>query len=68
MAMNGLAAVRHVLATDSNQIHIDPTLAARARQPIDRMLAFAAQHGVSTARATPAQALDRSLTGGIGPA
>ena len=68
MAMNGLAAVRHVLATGSNEIHVDPILAQRARLPIDRMLAFAAEHGIAAARTNPAQALDSGRTGGIGPA
>ncbi len=68
MAMNGLAAVRHVLATGSNRIDIDPAIAARARQPIDRMLEFARQHGIGAARPSPTQALDSARTGGIGPA
>ena len=42
MAMNGLAAVAQVLETGSNAIHVDPMLIPRARQPIDRMLAFTA--------------------------
>ena len=42
MAMNGLAGLAHVLETGSNQVHIDPTLGLRAKQPIDRMLAFTA--------------------------
>jgi quinolinate synthase len=67
MAMNGLAAVRHVLSTGANQIQVDPAIAARARLPIDRMLAFAAQHGVTTAR-SPQAALDSTRTKGIGPA
>ncbi|EGI78261.1 quinolinate synthase NadA [Hylemonella gracilis] len=42
MAMNGLAGVAHVLETGLNEVHVDPTLIPRARQPIDRMLAFTA--------------------------
>jgi quinolinate synthase len=42
MAMNGLAAVARVLEHGGNEIHVDPTLIPRARQPIDRMLAFTA--------------------------
>ena len=42
MAMNGLAAVAQVLETGSNAIQVDPALILRARQPIDRMLAFTA--------------------------
>jgi quinolinate synthase len=40
MAMNGLAGVAQVLEYASQQIVIDPALSARARLPIDRMLAF----------------------------
>jgi quinolinate synthase len=40
MAMNGLAGVAQVLECASQQIVIDPALSARARLPIDRMLAF----------------------------
>ena len=42
MAMNGLAGVLHVLETGSNAVHVDPAMIPRARQPIDRMLAFTA--------------------------
>ena len=42
MAMNGLAGVAQVLEKNLNQIHVDPALIPRARQPIDRMLAFTA--------------------------
>src|SRR5450830_1848080 len=42
MAMNGLADVARVLETGANEIHVDPALGLRARQPIDRMLAFTA--------------------------
>ncbi len=44
MAMNGLAGVAHVLEMGANAIHVDPALIPRARQPIDRMLAFTAAH------------------------
>ncbi len=44
MAMNGLAGVAEVLEKGLNQIHVDPALIPRARQPIDRMLAFTAAH------------------------
>jgi quinolinate synthase len=43
MAMNGLAGLAHVLQTGSNEIQLDPTLSARARRPIERMLAFTQQ-------------------------
>jgi quinolinate synthase len=42
MAMNGLAGVAQVLEKNLNQIQVDPALVPRARQPIDRMLAFTA--------------------------
>ncbi|MDR6212650.1 quinolinate synthetase A subunit [Paracidovorax wautersii] len=42
MAMNGLADVARVLETGANAIAVDPALIPRARQPIDRMLAFTA--------------------------
>lgn len=42
MAMNSLAGVAHVLETGANEVHVDPALGARARVPIDRMLAFTA--------------------------
>ncbi len=44
MAMNSLAGVARVLETGLNEIHVDPELIPRARQPIDRMLAFTAAH------------------------
>jgi quinolinate synthase len=40
MAMNSLAGVAMVLEHGLNEIHVDPALIPRARQPIDRMLAF----------------------------
>jgi quinolinate synthase len=42
MAMNGLADVARVLETGANAVHVDPAIIPRARQPIDRMLAFTA--------------------------
>ncbi len=42
MAMNGLAGVADVLADGLGEIEVDPALAARARRPIERMLAFTA--------------------------
>jgi quinolinate synthase len=42
MAMNGLAGLAHVLETGANAIHVDSGLIPRARQPINRMLAFTA--------------------------
>jgi quinolinate synthase len=42
MAMNGLEGVLKVLEQGGNEIHVDPAVGARARLPIDRMLAFTA--------------------------
>ena len=42
MAMNGLAAVAHVLRTGANAIDVPAALIPRARLPIDRMLDFTA--------------------------
>ncbi len=42
MAMNSLAGVAHVLETGANEIQVEAGLGARARLPIDRMLAFTA--------------------------
>jgi len=42
MAMNGLADVARVLETGANAVEVEPALIPRARQPIDRMLAFTA--------------------------
>ncbi len=43
MAMNGLAGVAQVLETGAQEVQVDAALAARARLPIDRMLAFTAE-------------------------
>ena len=40
--MNSLRGVLEVLETGLNEIHVDPALIPRARQPIERMLAFTA--------------------------
>ena len=42
MAANSLAGVAQVLEFGFNEVRVDPQLAARARLPIDRMLAFTA--------------------------
>ncbi len=51
MAMNGLADVARVLETGANEVQVNPALMARARLPIDRMLAFTAARkgGAATA-------------------
>lgn len=46
MAMNGLAGVAQALQTLSPQVQVGPALGARARLPIDRMLAFTASQRV----------------------
>ena len=51
MAMNGLAGLAQALELGSNEIHINPALGLRARQPIDRMLAFTAASSVKNAPA-----------------
>ncbi len=43
MAMNSLESLLHTLETGGNEIHVDPELGRRARQPIRRLLDFAAQ-------------------------
>ena len=55
MAMNGLADVARVLETGANAVEVDPALIPRARQPIDRMLAFTAalRQGQATAGLVP---------------
>ena len=55
MAMNGLADVARVLETGANAVHVEPALIPRARQPIDRMLAFTAalKNGQPTAGLVP---------------
>ena len=42
MAMNGLRALRDVLATGANEIRVPEDIATRARRPIKRLLDFAA--------------------------
>jgi quinolinate synthase len=45
MAMNGLEELAATLHSGANQITVDAALGRRARQPIDRMLDFAAARG-----------------------
>lgn len=66
MAMNDLRNTLEVLekiGTGYNEIHIEESIRVRAKQPIDRMLDFAARVGV-TAKST----VDSQGTRGIGPA
>ena len=43
MAMNGLINLAETLESGRNEIHVDPVIAQRALQPIERMLDFARQ-------------------------
>ena len=45
MAMNSLAGIEQALRHGHGEITLDPALAQAARQPIERMLQFAAQRG-----------------------
>ena len=66
MAKNDLRSVLKALerlGTGYNEIHIDEAIRQRAKQPIDRMLDFAAQVGV-----TAKSVVDSVQTKGIGPA
>ncbi|MEN8176266.1 MAG: quinolinate synthase NadA, partial [Pseudomonadota bacterium] len=47
MAMNSLQNLEEVLIKGHNEIHIDETIRKRAVKPIQRMLDFAAQQGIS---------------------
>jgi quinolinate synthase len=67
MAMNGLANLAAVLEQGGNEIHVDAGLGERARVPIERMLAFAAEQKKNV-RASGDLARDRALFEHIGPA
>ncbi|CAK0779744.1 quinolinate synthase [Gammaproteobacteria bacterium] len=54
MAMNALSNLVEVLRQCSPEIRVDPTLGRRALQPIQRMLDFAKQRGVSAQPGTHA--------------
>ncbi len=47
LAMNALHNLEQVLREGDNEIQIDPVLRQGAVRPIERMLAFARQHGIS---------------------
>ena len=64
MAMNSLAGLVHVLETGANEVLVDPALIPRARQPIDRMLAFTA----ALKAGHPTQGLVSGLVPNIGAA
>ena len=67
MAMNGLRNLADALETGSNAIDIDAEIGRKAKQCIDRMLAFAAQKNL---RVQPSSDLaqEQKLFSGIGPA
>jgi len=47
MAMNSLINLEQVLLSGANEIHIDESIRQRAILPIQRMLDFATEHGIS---------------------
>lgn len=47
MAMNALQNLEQVLVSEENEIHVDERIRQRAVVPIERMLEFARQHGIS---------------------
>ena len=47
MAMNSLQNLEQVLISGANEIHIDEDVRRRAAVPIERMLAFAHEYGIS---------------------
>lgn len=47
MAMNALQNLEQVLVSEKNEIHIDESIRQRAVVPIERMLEFARQQGIS---------------------
>jgi quinolinate synthase len=46
MAMNALQSLEQVLLRGDQEIRVDPAVRARAVRPIERMLAFAREHGI----------------------
>jgi quinolinate synthase len=49
MAMNALQNLEQVLISGANPIEIEPAIRSRAVRSIQRMLDFAAEHGISGA-------------------
>jgi quinolinate synthase len=49
MAMNSLQNLEQVLVKGDQEIHVDPDIRERAKVSIQRMLDFAAEHGISGA-------------------
>ena len=67
MAMNGLQNLAEVLATGSNQVHVDAAVREKAVTCIQRMLDFAAARKANT-RPSADLAAEQKLFSGIGPA
>ena len=67
MAMNGLANLVDVLERGHNEIFVDAAVGERARMPIDRMLAFAADHK-QRVQASGDLARDTALFANVGAA
>ena len=67
MAMNGLANLVDVLERGHNGIFVDAAVGERARLPIDRMLAFAAEHK-KRVQASGDLARDTALFANVGAA
>jgi quinolinate synthase len=65
MAMNGLANLAAALEHGRNEIHVAADTIDRARVPIERMLAFAREHGIGGQRG--ALGANAQVTPGIGP-
>lgn len=67
MAMNGLQNLAVVLASGSNQVHVDAAVREKAVTCIQRMLDFAAARKANT-RPSADLAAEQKLFSGIGPA
>jgi quinolinate synthase len=67
MAMNGLANLAEVLERGVNEIFVDSAIGERARVPIDRMLAFAAERKARV-QASGDLARDTALFDNVGAA
>lgn len=68
MAMNSLRGVAQVLETGGNEILVDEGTAARARVSIERMLDFAAEHGIGGQPKAGGLAANPEAHAGLGPA
>lgn len=63
MAMNGLQNLADALEHGKNQVHVDPAIQSRAKQPIDKMLDFTASLNAQTIESHTSD-----FQPGIGPA